>query len=294
MKRKKVRSNWLIFVLFLLGSLFFVNSLYSETIESSTISFGCFANNSTHSQSCCQNQGGDHCNSYNEGILTLCSTINVSNISSATISLTNYNTQAYSSRYLDYFISTSANTQTTGVEILSDHEVPGTSTKSEDPLEIDVTSTLKSLGSASTYYFGVLNDDTWEVTVNNIKLVVITGTTTTTTTSIDDGGDKGGLGESCYGDGTCNEGLICVGLICMKCPISSLLGEDDPRLDIIRQFRDEVLAKSAVGKKLIEVYYNNDEKIMEILDEHPTVQRIAKKVLEALVPAMEMLIEVNK
>ena len=114
---------------------------------------------------------------------------------------------------------------------------------------------------------------------------------TTTTTSIDDGDYKGGLGEPCYEDGTCNEGLKCVGLVCMKCPASSILDEDDPRLDTIRQFRDELLAKSTMGRKLTELYYKNGKKIIAILDRYPEVKNLTKKLLESLVPVMEMMLK---
>lgn len=79
-----------------------------------------------------------------------------------------------------------------------------------------------------------------------------------------------------------------------ECTMSITLGENDPRLDTIRQFRDEVLAKSAVGRKLIEMYYRNDKRRMEILEKHPSTKKIAKNVLEALVPVMEMLLEIEE
>ncbi len=46
-----------------------------------------------------------------------------------------------------------------------------------------------------------------------------------------------------------------------------------------------------MGSKLIEFYYNNDRNIMVIFENHPALKKIAKKVLEALVPAMEMYLK---
>jgi Leucine-rich repeat (LRR) protein len=79
-----------------------------------------------------------------------------------------------------------------------------------------------------------------------------------------------------------------------SCLIVNILDDDDPRIETIRRFRDEVLSNNAVGRKLIEVYYNNEERMMGILENHPSTKKVAKKVLEALIPAMELLIEVNK
>ena len=67
------------------------------------------------------------------------------------------------------------------------------------------------------------------------------------------------------------------------CPAAYLLGENDPRLDTLRQFRDDVLAQSTTGEKLIEAYYKNGEKIIAILDKNPIIRKSAKKILESLV-----------
>ena len=67
------------------------------------------------------------------------------------------------------------------------------------------------------------------------------------------------------------------------CAAAYLLGDDDPRLDTLRQFRDDVLAKSTIGNKLIAAYYNNGEKIIAILDKNPIIKKSAKKILGLLV-----------
>ncbi|UCG68926.1 MAG: alpha/beta hydrolase [Thermoplasmata archaeon] len=75
------------------------------------------------------------------------------------------------------------------------------------------------------------------------------------------------------------------------CPVVSLLGEEDPRLDNIRQFRDKVLSKRTTAKKLIGLYYKNGERIIEIFDRNPTIKKSAKMVLESLIPAIEFLVK---
>jgi hypothetical protein len=164
---------------------------------------------------------------------------------------------------------------------------------------------------------------TTTVSVDTTTTTTSSGSETTTTTTAADG-NSGELGGPCYGNGTCNTGLVCVGDICQEseegtlggpcygngtcnaglecvsdvcveatdnCSATYVLGEDDPRLDTIRRFRDEVLANNKIGKKLIEAYYNNDDKIREILDNYPAARKTAIIILESLVPAMELLLE---
>ena len=46
------------------------------------------------------------------------------------------------------------------------------------------------------------------------------------------------------------------------CAASYLLGKDNPRLGALRKFRDNILAESLVGIKMVELYYRNGEKII--------------------------------
>jgi hypothetical protein len=69
------------------------------------------------------------------------------------------------------------------------------------------------------------------------------------------------------------------------CTAEYLLGEDDPRLDTLREFRDDVLAKSTVGNKLISLYYSNSDATIAILDKNPKIKESATAVLGSLVCA---------
>jgi hypothetical protein len=75
------------------------------------------------------------------------------------------------------------------------------------------------------------------------------------------------------------------------CPLTYIWSHEDPRLDTIRQFRDEVLTKSPVGMKLIELYYRNYEIINEILEQNPEIKESAKNILDAILPAIEFLLQ---
>lgn len=166
-----------------------------ETLTSNSLYFGCFADNSGNQWSCCVNNGGDHCLAYNEGLFTMPRTIDPACVASASISLINVNTQTYSARSLDYYLGVSANARSTGLRVLSGHRVPGTGEADSDPLTIDVTDRIKTLGTTGGYYFGVLNDDVWEVTVKNIVLTV----------TLTSGGGGGGGGDDDSGDGAKGE-----------------------------------------------------------------------------------------
>ena len=77
-----------------------------------------------------------------------------------------------------------------------------------------------------------------------------------------------------------------------QCTITFLLGEDDPRVDTIRQFRDEILAESSAGRKLIDTYYRNTSMMVEILDKSPAGKAFAKKVLEfTVIPGIQLIIK---
>jgi len=65
-----------------------------------------------------------------------------------------------------------------------------------------------------------------------------------------------------------------------ECSSEDLLGFDDPRLDILRQFRDEVLDNSENGKKLMDVYYKYGSELIDAFDENPGIGEFATEVLE--------------
>lgn len=70
------------------------------------------------------------------------------------------------------------------------------------------------------------------------------------------------------------------------CPAVFLLGEDNPQLDTLRQFRDEVLAKNPAGQKIIDLYYKSGNTVTTILETNPALKKYAKKLLQTLMSAM--------
>jgi hypothetical protein len=70
------------------------------------------------------------------------------------------------------------------------------------------------------------------------------------------------------------------------CPATQVLGADNPKLDNLRALRDSRLAQSAVGRRIIGIYYSNAASINAALERSPLLQAAARKILEAIAPAV--------
>ncbi len=68
-----------------------------------------------------------------------------------------------------------------------------------------------------------------------------------------------------------------------ECPASQILGSNNPRLDKLRRFRDNVLAETTAGRKLIGLYYSNEKIINDILGTSPLLKKSAAKILVAII-----------
>jgi hypothetical protein len=68
------------------------------------------------------------------------------------------------------------------------------------------------------------------------------------------------------------------------CPAKKVLGADNPKLDNLRAFRDSRLAQSAIGRKIIQIYYTNAGSINASLERSPALRAVARRVLEVIAP----------
>ena len=68
------------------------------------------------------------------------------------------------------------------------------------------------------------------------------------------------------------------------CPATKALGENNPNLENLRDFRDSKLAQSAVGRRVINIYYNNADSINAALERSPALRAAARWVLEVIAP----------
>ena len=107
-----------------------------------------------------------------------------------------------------------------------------------------ITTTTTIVGSTTT----VPTTTTTAITTTSI----ISSTTTTTTTGI--------------------------------CPAKNALGENNPNLKNLRDFRDSKLAQSALGRKVIQTYYNNADSINAALERSPALRVATRRVLEVIAP----------
>jgi hypothetical protein len=68
------------------------------------------------------------------------------------------------------------------------------------------------------------------------------------------------------------------------CPAKKALGENNPNLENLRDFRDSKLAHSAVGRRIINIYYTNADSINAALERSPALRAATRRVLEVIAP----------
>ena len=115
------------------------------------------------------------------------------------------------------------------------------------------------------------------------------GTQVTLTAKAAFGATFAGWSGACSGRGSCE--VITNGKLGVTatfsgrpCPITEALGENNPNLENLRAFRDSTLAQSALGGKVIQIYYNNADSINAALDSSPVLRAVARRVLEVIAP----------
>jgi hypothetical protein len=64
------------------------------------------------------------------------------------------------------------------------------------------------------------------------------------------------------------------------CPGAMALGKDNPELENLRAFRDNTLAKSAAGRRITQMYYDNAESINAAFERSPALRAAARKFFE--------------
>jgi hypothetical protein len=94
--------------------------------------------------------------------------------------------------------------------------------------------------------------------------------------------DSGGLTDS-----TTEEVKVLSG----PCVASKLMGSDNPDLEVLRNFRDRVLCRTAMGKTLIKYYYEHSSRFAEIIEDNPRMEILTRKVLESMIPVVEKFLQ---
>jgi hypothetical protein len=75
------------------------------------------------------------------------------------------------------------------------------------------------------------------------------------------------------------------------CGFSAFLGNDHPALDVFRRFRDEVLKKHALGRRLIDLYYKNQRAVFAFIEKHPRLKQGTVKLMESSALVLEFFLD---
>jgi hypothetical protein len=68
------------------------------------------------------------------------------------------------------------------------------------------------------------------------------------------------------------------------CPAQKMLGEGNPNLKNLRNFRDNRLAQTTIGRRIINIYYNNTDSINAAIERRPALMAFSRWVLETIAP----------
>jgi hypothetical protein len=144
------------------------------------------------------------------------------------------------------------------------------------------TTVLHYSGSTSTTTTAdPVTTTTIESTTTTIDSITTTIPKDTTTTTIESTTTStGDFSTTTTIDGKITTTTVPAG----PCPAQAALGADNPKIENLRAFRDSSLAQSAVGRRIIKIYYINAASINAALERSPALQAAARRVLEVITP----------
>lgn len=71
-----------------------------------------------------------------------------------------------------------------------------------------------------------------------------------------------------------------------SCPAALILGNDTESLNILRAFRDEKLAKTEIGRKIVQLYKAYSPVLCEVLDRNPKMKQKGRECLNMVLPLL--------
>ncbi len=77
------------------------------------------------------------------------------------------------------------------------------------------------------------------------------------------------------------------------CPAIYLLGEKAPQIVTLRNIRDQFLAKTETGEKLINLYYTNGESIVNFFEDYTLIKAAAGIALNLSLPPINLLLKMK-
>jgi hypothetical protein len=80
--------------------------------------------------------------------------------------------------------------------------------------------------------------------------------------------------------------LACNAVPDNPCAAEAIYGKDSEETELLREYRDKVLSKSASGRQMIKTYYELSPAVAEVLQQNETARTSARRVLDSLMPAI--------
>ncbi len=71
-----------------------------------------------------------------------------------------------------------------------------------------------------------------------------------------------------------------------QCVAETIYGKDSEETELLREYRDKVLSKSATGRQMIKTYYDLSPAVVEVLQNNDTARASTRRVLDSLMPAI--------
>jgi hypothetical protein len=75
----------------------------------------------------------------------------------------------------------------------------------------------------------------------------------------------------------------------IPCPAEALYGEHGPETEFLRQYRDNVLAKTPGGQRVIELYYSAGPKVVKMMEQDNQIKKNLKHSIDAIMPAINKI-----
>ena len=76
-----------------------------------------------------------------------------------------------------------------------------------------------------------------------------------------------------------------------ECLATQILGKNDQRLQTLRKFRDTMLAKNFIGKKLTSMYYTYDDRVLALCRKHPIAETATRKLIGAMILFTSLVVQ---
>lgn len=76
-----------------------------------------------------------------------------------------------------------------------------------------------------------------------------------------------------------------------ECSVQRALNNDEQKIETLRRFRDEVLAKTPVGREYIRLYYQWSPAVVQAMEEDEELKEEVKELIEELLPLIEKTLQ---